>query len=41
MVRPVVRGVAVKWSDASKPDCATIGGTTLKTILTTDQPPSQ
>ena len=41
MVRPVVRGVAVKWSDGSKRDCAAMGGATLKTILATDRPPSQ
>jgi hypothetical protein len=41
MVRPVVRGIAIKWADSQKPDCAAIGGTTLKTILATDKPPAQ
>jgi hypothetical protein len=41
VVRPVVRGVAIKWSDTQGRDCTAMGGTTLKTILATDQPPSQ
>lgn len=41
IVRPVVRGVAVKWSDGKSRDCAAMGGTTLQTILATDQPPPQ
>jgi hypothetical protein len=41
MVRPVVRGVAIKWIDLRNPDCAAVGGTTLRTIIATDQPPPQ
>lgn len=41
MVRPVVQGVAIKWSDPQKHDCTVIGGTTLKAILASDKPPSQ
>ena len=41
MVRPVVRGVAIKWSDTQSRDCAAMGGTTLKTMLATDKPPAQ
>jgi hypothetical protein len=41
VVRPVVRGVAIKWSGSTKPDCAAIGGTTLNAMLTTDKPPAQ
>lgn len=40
-VRPVVRGVAVKWADPKGSDCKAIGGTTLQTILATDQAPPQ
>lgn len=40
-VRPVVRGVAIQWTGASKPDCAAIGGTTLKDIIESDTPPAQ
>ncbi|TCS36033.1 hypothetical protein EDC30_10897 [Paucimonas lemoignei] len=39
VVRPVVRGIAVKWTDSNKPECAAIGGTTLQTIISTDTPP--
>ena len=41
MVRPVVQGVAIKWSDPKKHDCAAIGGTTLNAILASDEPPPQ
>lgn len=41
MVRPVVRGVAIKWSDTQGRDCIAMGGTTLKAILATDKPPAQ
>ena len=41
MVRPVVQGVAIKWSDPQKRDCAALGGTTLKAILESNKPPSQ
>lgn len=41
MVRPVVRGVAIKWADEKKPDCAAIGGTILKDIMASDAPPAQ
>lgn len=40
-VRPVVRGVAIQWTGASKLDCAAIGGTTLKHIIESDTPPAQ
>lgn len=40
-VRPVVRGVAIKWEGQQKPDCAAIRGTTLKTIIDTDRAPEQ
>jgi hypothetical protein len=41
MVRPVVRGVGIKWADAKKPDCAAAGGTILKDILASDKAPAQ
>lgn len=41
IVRPVVRGVAIKWAGTQKPDCVAAGGTTLATILTTNLPPHQ
>jgi hypothetical protein len=41
MVRPVVRGVAIKWSDPKNRDCSANGGTTLKAILDTDRSPSK
>jgi hypothetical protein len=40
MVRPVVRGVAVKWT-GSTPDCEASGGTKLSTILSTNQAPEK
>jgi len=40
MVRPVVRGTAVKWSSPPSQDCAAIGGSTLASILATDKPPA-
>lgn len=39
LVRPVVRGTAVKWSGPTR-DCAALGGTTLGTILATDKAPA-
>ena len=41
MVRPVVRGVAIKWSGTQSQDCTAMGGTTLKAILAADKPPAQ
>ncbi|MFC0403194.1 hypothetical protein [Paraburkholderia rhizosphaerae] len=41
MVRPVVRGVAVKWTEPKSVDCEAIGGTKLSTILTTNQAPEK
>jgi hypothetical protein len=41
MIRPVVYGVAIKWSDPQKHDCAAIGGTTLSAILASDKPPPE
>jgi hypothetical protein len=40
MVRPVVHGVAVKWT-GSTPDCEASGGTKLSTILSTNQAPEK
>lgn len=39
MVRPVVRGAAVKWLTPPAQDCTALGGSTLSTILSTDMPP--
>lgn len=39
MVRPVVRGTAVKWEGPTKPDCKAIGGSTLSEILISNRPP--
>lgn len=41
MVRPVVRGVAVQWTDPKPSSCESIGGTKLRTILSSGQPPAQ
>ncbi|BCF94322.1 MULTISPECIES: hypothetical protein [Paraburkholderia] len=41
LVRPVVRGVAVQWTDPKRSDCESIGGTKLRTILSSGQPPAQ
>ena len=41
MVRPVVQGVAIKWSLPPGKDCAAMGGSTLATILATDKAPAQ
>ena len=41
MVRPVVRGVAVKWTEPKQVDCEAIGGTKLSTILSSGQPPAK
>ncbi|MFM0000652.1 hypothetical protein PQR57_06465 [Paraburkholderia dipogonis] len=41
MVRPVVRGVAVQWTEPKPPGCESIGGTKLSTILSSGQPPAQ
>lgn len=38
IVRPVVRGTAIKWN-GPQPDCATVGGTPLGTVLATNQAP--
>jgi hypothetical protein len=40
VVRPVVRGTAIKWADSSNEDCRAMGGSTLKMILSTNQPPA-
>ena len=40
MVRPVVRGDAVKWKTPPKSDCNSMGGTTYKTIFETDAAPA-
>jgi hypothetical protein len=41
VVRPVVRGVAVQWSDPKPVSCESIGGTKLTTIMSSGQPPAQ
>jgi hypothetical protein len=41
MVRPVVHGIAVKWTDSKPVDCEAAGGTTLSTILSTNQAPEK
>ncbi|MBT2794469.1 hypothetical protein [Paraburkholderia strydomiana] len=41
MVRPVVRGVAVQWTEPRQADCESIGGTKLSTILSSGQPPAK
>jgi len=41
VVRPVVRGTAVKWEDPAKPDCKAIGGSTLSEILISNRPPGK
>jgi hypothetical protein len=41
VVRPVVGGVAIKWTTPKKRDCDAMGGATLQTILDTDEPPSR
>lgn len=33
IVRPVVRGTAIKWDAPQRPDCATVGGLTVATII--------
>lgn len=38
-VRPVVTGVAIKWTDNVSHDCAALGGKTLDAIKATNQPP--
>jgi hypothetical protein len=39
LVRPVVRGEAVKWFGVPDLDCAAMGGTTLETILGSNKAP--
>ncbi|MEZ2354788.1 hypothetical protein [Caballeronia sp. RCC_10] len=41
MVRPVVRGVAVQWTEPKPATCESIGGTKLSTILSSHQAPAQ
>lgn len=41
LVRPVVHGVAVKWVDPQSGNCQALGGSTLQTILATDQAPAK
>ncbi|HEX5057035.1 MAG TPA: hypothetical protein VFX02_11110 [Gammaproteobacteria bacterium] len=38
-IRPVLRGEAIKWNSAQKPDCSKIGGTTVSKVLTTRKAP--
>jgi hypothetical protein len=37
MVRPVVRGTAIKWAGDVKPDCTKAGGQTLSEVLVTNE----
>jgi len=39
MVRPVVRGTAIRWTGTKPADCAVVGGTTLHEILESGNPP--
>jgi hypothetical protein len=39
MVRPVVRGVAVRWNEAPAKGCEAMGGSTLQTIIATNKAP--
>lgn len=39
MVRPVVTGTAIRWADTPTRSCEAMGGSTLGTILATDQAP--
>jgi hypothetical protein len=41
VVRPVVRGTAVQWTEPKPTDCESIGGTKLSTILSSGQPPAR
>jgi len=41
MVRPVVHGIAVKWTGSAPVNCEAAGGTTLSTILSTNQAPEK
>ncbi|SEA28720.1 hypothetical protein [Paraburkholderia sartisoli] len=41
VVRPVVRGTAVQWTEPKAVDCESIGGTKLSTILSSGQPPAK
>jgi hypothetical protein len=41
MVRPVVHGIAVKWTGPAPVNCEAAGGTTLSTILSTNQAPEK
>ncbi|MDM5179242.1 hypothetical protein F2P44_20045 [Massilia sp. CCM 8695] len=40
LIRPVVRGEAIKWTGAA-PDCEKAGGSTLTTIIRTNKAPGQ
>lgn len=37
MVRPVVRGTAIKWAGDVKPECAKAGGQTLSEVMVTNE----
>jgi hypothetical protein len=41
MVRPVVHGIAVKWTGSAPVNCEAAGGTTLSTILSTNLAPEK
>ena len=41
LVRPVLKGIAVKFDDGKVPDCATTGGSTLATVMATNVEPAR
>jgi len=41
LVRPVVRGTAIKWDSAEPVDCAKLGGTTMQNVIATNRAPEQ
>ncbi len=41
LVRPVLKGVAVKFDDGKVPDCAATGGSTLATVMSTNVEPAR
>lgn len=40
LVRPVVRGTAIRWNGTPPADCTALGGATLETILAEDRAPA-
>jgi hypothetical protein len=41
LVRPVLKGIAVKFDDGKVPDCASTGGSTLATVMATNVEPAR